>query len=187
MKKISIVLLGLCFVLCGCGGYREIDRGYFVTAIAIFTQNDTTTMLVEALSSSDVLEQENKKVVLCGCGDNTNQAFQNLKKTVVKPLYFEHIGVATFDKTTDEYISFLKEIPDISYGIYIVKTDDAKRLLESESPNGVVGYDTVALIKNAEKEQDKNFYNRLYNIKNDKELPTVNFDGKKLTLEMTGE
>ena len=55
-------MLLLCFLLSGCTGYREIDRGYFVTAIAFSKKDTSTTVYIEALSSSDITEEKDKKI-----------------------------------------------------------------------------------------------------------------------------
>lgn len=182
MKKAASVVACVCIVLCGCTGYREIERGYFVTAIALCDKGEKVEIVIEALASSDVLEEKDKKVVVRGGGDSVQTAFENLKNSLVKPLYFEHLGAAIFEKSLIDAIEFLKNIPNVNYGTYILKTDDSKALLEGDTPNGVLGYDIVSLIKAREDEKPYEFKNRLYNASEQK-IPTINFKDGKLQLQ----
>lgn len=179
-------MLLLCFLLSGCTGYREIDRGYFVTAIAFSKKDTSTTVYIEALSSSDITEEKDKKILLKGIGKNVGEAFDNLKNSLIKPLYFEHLGVAIFEDVSYNDISFLENISDINNDLYIVKTDDANALLKNDTFGGTIGYDIVSLIKHKEKEIGKKFSNRLYNIQNTT-APNVNFSLGKLVLTLQGE
>ena len=74
MKRLFI-LPSICFVilLCGCADYREIDKGYLVTSIGISNQENTTSIFVEALSSSDVISKEITRVVLTETGKNLKE------------------------------------------------------------------------------------------------------------------
>ncbi len=194
MKKTVLFLVAIFFVLlCGCTGYREIDRGYLVSAIGVAQENGKVSIYVEATSSSDVADKPSERVVLIGDGDNVDAAFKNLNASLVKPLYFEQLGTAVFDaalsdKVYQEFLTFLKQRDGINLGIYIVNTSDVKNLFEFESPNGVLGYDIIGLIKMYEKETGIKVLNRFYQLeRNKKPLPTVTLDEYKLILNSFGE
>lgn len=173
MKILSLlVTVILTITLCGCNGYREINRGYLVTSMGFGNSEDNVTIYIEALSSSDVSDKKSERVVLTGSGKDINSAYKKLKSTLVKPLYFDQLGAVIFEGKTDKSLEFLKSLSDINYGIYVIKTDDIKTLFSSETPGGVLGYDIITLIKTQSKPFQK--HNQLYNIKNEK-LLTVNF------------
>ena len=187
MKKLGLLTaLLLCFLFSGCTGYREIDRGYFVTAIAFSTNGGNTTIFIEALSSSDVIEEESKKVLLEGNGNNASEAYKDLVNSLIKPLCFEHLGVAIFEDESYDNIAFLEQITDIKSDVYIVKTHDLDALFENDTSNGTVGYDVVSFIKHTEKESGKKFLNRLYNAQKSR-APYIDFTRGKLELSLQGE
>ena len=172
MKKLMFLILLLsCLLFSGCEGYREIDRGYFVTAIAFLREGENTTVFVEALSSSDVIEEKSERVVLKGVGTSAKAALESLEKALVKPLYFEHLGAVILENEMVENLDFLKQNNGINGGAYIVKTDDAATLFENDSPSGVLGYDAVNLIKKHNKNTTRITVLNAYNIA----LPTLDF------------
>lgn len=168
----AIITLGLIFMLCGCAGYREIDRGYLVTAIGFSTDEDKATVFIEALSSSNK-DKPSERVVLSGSGKDVSDAYKILKEGLVKPLYFEQTGTAFFENTS---FKVLEEIPDINLDIYLVKTQDAKAIFENNTADSVMGYDIITLIKTQEKERKIKISTQLYRAKNgDFDFPIVNF------------
>ena len=178
MKKFAILLIFiLLFLLCGCAGYREIDRGYLVTALGISHLNGQTNLMVEAVTSSDVSDE------------SSDAAFKQVKSQLVKPLYFEQLGAVVFDDdVNDKDIKFLKNIENINYGIYLVKTNDINTLFNAESPSGVLGYDIIGLIKNYNKENGGKITNQFYHIQRNKNrLPIVNVADGSLTFNVWGE
>ncbi len=188
LKKCSLLSLFMLFIfLCGCTGYREIDRGYLVTAIGFSSQNGKANIYIEALSSSDVIDKPSERVVLTGEGINFEKAFENLKTYLVKPLYFEQLGTAVFENGDVTGLEFLRKLPNINPGIYLVSTDDIKTLFENEAINGTLGYDAITLIKTQQSGSAK-VTNRLYlSQKENFTLPIVNFSDEKLTLINSGD
>lgn len=194
MKRLLIFfsVFTLC-LLCGCTGYREIERGYLVTAVGIASKNKKLNIYIEAVSSSDVADKASERVVLSGEGDDIESAFKALKSQLVKPLYFEQSGAAILDaalsdETHSKILSFLKNIPSINLGIYIVKTNDVQMLFDAQTPSGILGYDIIGLIKLAEKENDIEASNQFYQVERNKSpIPTVNLDDGKLIFNSLGE
>ena len=184
MKKFCFILLTvLIFAFYGSTGYREIDRGYLVTAIGVLKENDNTTVLIEAMSSSDVSDKRNNRVVLSGSGENTKKAYENLRVSLVKPLYFEHLGTVIFDADIGDDSDLLEEIPNLNYGVYVVQTDNVKTLFENATPNGVLGYDIIGLIKNHNKERDNKVLCQLYVYRKTDRLLVVNLNDGRLVVE----
>ncbi len=186
MKKlITLMLLTLILSLCGCAGYREINRGYLVTAIGFSSTADNTTIFIEALSSSDVIPDKSERVVFWSNGKDADKAYKNLKNSLVKPLYFEQMGTAVFEGEIEENLVFLRKNLNINYDIYLVNTSNMKALFENDSPNGVLGYDVITLIKTQSKEKATN---QLYKVQTGKEmLPIVDFKDGKLMLKQVTE
>ena len=178
MKK-TILLFAVCllYLTCGCD-YREIDRGYLVTAIGFSQKDNKTQIYVEALSS-DINNQDSKREVLVGEGKTENDALNDLKSQLVKPLYFEQMGVVAVEKDIDfDYLEFLQNIPNLNYGVYLIKTKDVAALFAANTPSGILGYDVIGLLKTDNKDQ-----NQLYRI-NQKTFKwyEINFTNQKLQL-----
>lgn len=179
MKKLLLLpFVVLLFLLCGCAS-REIDRGYLVSAVGFSEQEGYVNLYIETLSSSDTADRVSERVVLTAGGVSIQNAFDNLKQTLTKPLYFEQLGTVVFEKNiSDDAIRFLKDIPDISYGIFLVKTDNIDKLFMSETPNGLLGYDIIGLLKTNGKTTSE-----LYKINRDSfHLPTINLGDNGLYL-----
>ncbi len=179
MKRFVILLCVFSILLLTGCGYREIDRGYLVTAMGFTEENQNTKIYIEAISSPDVSDTPPERVVLKATGIDLENAFENLKHSLVKPLYFEQMGaVVVSDPLNHKTISFLKNIPNINYGIFVVSTDDINSLFEAQTPSGVLGYDIVGLVKT----NTKNL-NQFYQInRKDFLLPRVNFTDDRLIL-----
>ncbi len=190
MKKFAILLIFILLVsLCGCAGYREIDRGYLVTALGISRLNGQTNLTIEAVASSDVSDKSSQRQILTAIGNTADAAFEQLKSQLVKPLYFEQLGAVVFeDDVNDKDIKFLKNIENINYGIYLVKTDDINALFNAETPSGVLGYDIIGLIKNYNKENGGKITNQFYHIQRNKNrLPIVNVADGNLIFNVLGD
>lgn len=182
-KRLALIIVALSVMLCGCGGYREIDRGYLVTCIGISTKDGAVNILAEVLSSSYAAEKSSDRVVLSGSGESVSLAYKDLKDSLVKPLYFEQLGAVVLENTDFQNS---KEIDGVKQDVYLVKTDDIKSLFESDTPSGVLGYDIITLIKTQSKQKKIEISNQLYNSQNKSfDLPIVNFIGGKLIIKVS--
>ena len=179
-------------LLCGCTGYREIDRGYIVTAIGVSEKENKTNIFIEAISSSDVVDKPSERVVLHSTGDDINSAFKNLEYSLVKPLYFEQTGAVIVENSVSddgkkELFALCKKHSAIGLGVYIVSTDELNSLFEINSPNGILGYDVIGLIDSYEKSSGKKLFNRLFEIKRQdflaNNLPVVSVIDNRLKLK----
>ncbi len=184
MKRILFLLL-FCFfaLLCACD-YQEINRGLLVTAIGIAHNDSTVNLTIEVINSSDTFDQSSSRQVISSSGNNLNQAFSNLGSQLVKPLYFEQLGAVVLENTSPkEAVDFLEKIPNINYGIYIVKTDDVNAIFHQETTDTIVGYDIIGLVKNYCKNNDIDISNQMYQInKNSVLLPMIVLGEGNLTI-----
>ncbi len=194
MKK-SVLLLVVVFfsLLCGCTGYKEIDRGYLVTAIGFSEDDNDFSITLEAISSSDTSDKPSETITLQGKGKSFDEAFLILEKQLVKPLYFEHLGTMIISDTLDDtqiksVIIFYQKLPSTNFGIYLIKTNDINALFNNETSSGVLGYDIIGLIKNFEKRNNIKLSNQLYQVnRNDLSegvvsIPAANITNGKLEL-----
>lgn len=194
MKKYALILLtAVVALLCGCTGYREIERGYLVTAIGFSEDDNNFSITLEAISSADAPDKPSETITLQGKGKNFDDAFLILEKQLVKPLYFEHLGTVIISDTLDDtqiksVINFFQKLPSTNLGIYLVKTNDIDALFNNETSSGVLGYDIIGLIKNFEKRNNIKLSNQLYEVnRNDLSegvlnIPTANITDGKLQL-----
>lgn len=189
MKKTAIISILISLILlCGCSGYREIERGYFVTAIGFTRQNGGFDIVLETLSPSDIEPSGEKSNVLSCSGKTLDAAYGEISKRLTKPLYFEHCGaiVVSRDFTESErsdIFDFCTTLDTLNIDVYVAQTDDVTALFESKTAEESVGYSIIGLIKNAD---DNVFLNQLYQIKRqgvETLLPTVIAQNNTLVLE----
>lgn len=194
MKNVAVILAVILLALmCGCTGYREIDRGYLATAIGFSANGEKTDIIIEALSSSYSPDTSPEIQILTATGDTAEHALDLMKSQLVKPLYFEQLGAVVLDlnlndEKRQDVMRFLKTLQRVNLGIYFVNSDNTSALFEADAPSGILGYDIVGLIKNFEKESGKKALNRFHQIeKADGVLPIVSANEKQLRLNIVGE
>lgn len=195
MKKLWIIsaLVSL-LLLSGCADYKEIDRGYIVTAIGVYQQTNETTVVIETVSSSNVADDPPERLLLYGEGDSFKTAINNLTAQLVKPLYFEHLGSVIFQENSTvgqqaQLLNYLINEQNINYDSHIVKTKYVSALFESDTHGGILGYDIIGLISNHNAQSKINIQNQIYHIfrQPNTTLPTIAVSDGALILEVSGE
>ncbi len=195
MKKTALIFtLLFLFLLCGCTGYREINRGYIATAIGFAQNNGEFNIIIETISSSDVSDKPSERLIISCGGDSIEKAFEDLKLQLVKPVYFEQLGSVVLQQSLNQIqqqqiIDYLKINQGINYGVYLVKTADVSALFEMQTHSGVLGYDIIGLINNFKKQGGKNIQNQIYQVerRQNTTLPVVTVTEDKLSFEIFGE
>ncbi len=163
-------------LLCGCSGYKEINNGYLVTAIAF--EKTENGVKINASAFLPVLEEN---IVLQGTGGDFNSAFNELKRKQVKTLYFEHCGTVVLNQNfKDEALTvleFCKNKIKVPIAARVILCNDAKALFEADK----TGYDVISLLKN----NNYNGEDRLYKIEQKGEiaLPFVTVNEKVISFE----
>ncbi len=188
MKKIIVfAICAVCLLFCGCSGYKEIERGYFVTSIGVAKKSESYTLFVETLVYEN--DMQGKKI-MSSDGENIEKAFEQLKKQLVKNLYFEHCGIIALQSDLNDELSeildFFKKSNFFNADVYIVTTDDTALLFNGVNSNQAIGYGVISLIKNAD---EKDFCSQIYMLerrltyKESFKLPKVNIENNVLVLE----
>ncbi len=153
MKK--LIPLFCLILLCGCSGYKEINNGYLVTGIAFDKTDNGVKITVNA-----VLPEGEENMILSGSGDSLSSAFNNLKKSQVKTLYFEHCGTVVLNQNLKDnlypILEFCKNQIKTPIAVRVVFCNDSKSLFLADR----TGYDVISLLKNSNFKTD----NRLYKI-----------------------
>lgn len=168
-------LLSFCFIalLCGCSNYREIERGYLVSAIGIKHSSNNVQIYIEA-QTTNFTDKALEKVTLTENGNTLNDAFGKLNSRIVKPLYFEQLGLVVFEKNvTQEDLCFLTDVLKLNLGIYIIKSNNTKLLFDYDLSNNTLGYDVVTLIKNFEKTHSANTFSRFFEVLKTNDSPLL--------------
>lgn len=189
MRRFLALLTLICIVfLCGCSGYREIDRGYLVTAVGICKNDDNVQIYLEAQSSAST-SKNIERSILTGSGTTTAAAFEDMKFQLVKPLYFEQVGTAVFQGTPSHAdLLFLTDTLKIHYGTFLVQCNDVEKLFHFDSPGKILGYDIIGLIKNFEKETNTDTRSRIFEIlKFNIPLSKIDVTNNRLTLISGGD
>ncbi|MBR5473753.1 MAG: hypothetical protein IKU82_07180 [Clostridia bacterium] len=193
LKRFVLICIALSFLtLCGCNGYREIERGYLVSAVGFKQNKNEVTIAVNAMSPGGINDNDTQSVTLYANGKTLFDAYNALKSQLVNPLYFDHLGAVVIEDSAvsllAEIIDFCKDLPEVSLGLYVVLTPDLQSLFESESPSDMLGYDIMGLIENYGKQNGVGVDNQLYKLQKilssggKISLPTVNVTHKKLVL-----
>lgn len=189
MKKTAIISILISLIsLCGCTGYREIQRGYFITAIGFTKQSNDFGIILETLSPYDTEPSGEKSNIISGSGKTLDAAYGEVNQSLTKSLYFEHCGaiVVSRDFTESEMseiFDFCTNLDTLNIDAYVAQTDNVTALFESKTADESVGYSIIGLIKNA---GNNTFLNQLYQIKRQDAqtvLPTVNVQNNTLVLE----
>lgn len=190
MKKILFITVALS-LLCGCG-YREMEQGYLVTALGFSEQDGVIEIVAEALSSS-VTDKNAERVVLSGKGSDAASALNDMKSQLAKPLYFEQLGTVVLDRalsaeSKNEALRLLSVTDGTHAGIYVVNSDDVTALFNASSPDSILGYDIIGLVKNYQQQNGSRILNQLYHLlRGDENLPIVNATDRSLTIDISGE
>lgn len=193
MKRVVLIFVTLSLLtLGGCNGYREIDRGYLVTAIGFKQTKSEITVAINAMSSGETNDKSSQNVTFYANGKTLFDAYNALKSQLVNPLYFDHLGAVVIEDSAvslqSEIIGFCESLRSVSLGLYVVSTPELQLLFEAQTPSGMLGYDIIGLIENYQKQNKVTVNNQLYKLQKvfasggKLSLPTVTVIDKKLML-----
>ncbi len=163
MRKKLFLSVCLCFFLCGCSGYKEIDMRYMVSAIG-FSYSGEYTVFAETVSIGTDNTTATPRIFK-GEGENPEKAFENLKKSFSKGMMLEHCAAVIFESSMEEEkiknaLDYFINLNGVNMSACTAKSSDIQKLLSSESETAAVGYDIYLI----EKRQETLKESRLVNI-----------------------
>ena len=196
MKKKIILLIILCFTLCGCEDYAELNKLSIVTAIAIDKVEDKyeLTLLIANSPKSETTSKEGeaKTTVYKGKAKSIAEAIKIIDKKTPKQLYFSHVNVVIISKEIGEdgflkVADWLIRHPQTRNRFYLMQVDDNKAsdVLKIISPLESFPSQSIATLiesnKNSKSTGDtasySNFIGRILETGYEGIMPTIKING----------
>ena len=172
LKKVlsGIICISLFICLCGCGGYRETDSCYIVTALG-FDRTDRIKVTVEVVTAADN-QQENPAYteIISGEGSTPEDAVFSLSSSISKTLMFDHCTAVIVGKSLNKsdygnVINYGKELKELNLSVYLLTCDNAEKLLTKSQPVSVSrGFDIAGNIKETKKDTGIDYKNRFFEV-----------------------
>lgn len=184
MRKITA--LAFCFIisvsLCGCTlGAATTEKGleFLVSAIGFDQQGNIFSVTIETVTvNSEAAESENKLSLIKGKGQNLSEALDDATHKAVRPFMFSHCAVAVIGSEVREkgfrnICTFLYEKDEINLSLRFISTENAEKLLSSETVASVaVGYDLIDMLDRQSEYSGIDYKNRFYEIEAARKKPT---------------
>ena len=133
MKKIILILL--CFLLCSCKDYAELNKLAIVTAMGIDKKNDKyeISLLIANSPKADTTSKEGeaKTTVYKAVGKTVAEAIKEINKKSPKELYFSHINVVIISEEIGKegffkVADWLIRHPQTRNKFYLMQVNDNK-------------------------------------------------------------
>ncbi len=145
MKNKIFILLVLCFILCGCSNYRELNDLAIVTGVSIDKAKEGYKLSFLIANSqkpqTSSKEGEAQTTVYSGQGQNLTEAIKTIEAKSPKQLYYGHINVVIISEEVgkDGFLKIadlLLRDPETRKQFYIMQARDveAKDILKIVSP-----------------------------------------------------
>lgn len=166
----AVITVLFVFLLCGCDGYRETDGCYIVTAIG-FDGGENTKISIEVVSTGGGERRGDAySEIISGEGETPENAMFSLSSKISKILMFDHcttlvVGESVDSNRFDEIINFGRELKEINLSVYVVRCENAGKLLTEAKPLAVArGFDIVGNIRETEKDTGIKYENRFFEV-----------------------
>lgn len=184
----------LCLILCGCGGYREIDGQYMVSSLGFSSSGDSVTVTAETVAVGN----DNSTVaprIFTAEGESVKGAVENLSNSLTKSMMLDHCGIVIVEETADrdlfyEILEFCKKERTLNLSVIFVCTKDIAQLLSSLPEAFTVGYDIMGVLKNYSRQNGNTFQSKYYEISKhvseDKKIFLPHFIVKEETATLDG-
>ncbi len=159
-----------CANLCSCSDYRELEKGYLITALCFSDEGEDLTVKLETLFPASDSNSAPKTEILTASGKNALGALDNLELTLTRQLYFDHCAALIVENSIDreqlnDIISYCNENKRLNEGLYVVFADDIDNVLEIEPVSNAVGFDIMNLMKKLKSKNKIDYKNRFYEMK----------------------
>ncbi|MBQ9011765.1 MAG: Ger(x)C family spore germination protein [Bacilli bacterium] len=145
MKNKILITLLLCFCLCGCNNYRELNDMAIITVVSIDKTDDKyeLSFLVANARNSQTTSKEGEAqtTVYSGKGNTLLEAAEHIDFKSPKKLYLGHINVVIISEQIGKegflkVSDFLMRYPETRKQFFLMQTRDckAKDVLQMVSP-----------------------------------------------------
>ncbi len=134
MKNKILIILVLCFSLCGCGNYSELNDLAVITGVGIDMKDDKYSLSYlianSQMSQTSSKEGEAQTTVYTAVGDNLSEASRKIEAKSSRRLYYGHINIVIFSEDVGKN-GFLKisdyilRHPETRKQFYILQAKDA--------------------------------------------------------------
>ena len=133
MKSKLLILITICFILTGCGNYRELNQIAIITGIGIDKKNEEyeVSVLIANAQKSETTskEGESQPTVYSGTGKTLVEAVKVIERKTPKELYLGHINVVLIseDVAEDGFLKvadWLLRNPESRKKFYLILTKD---------------------------------------------------------------
>lgn len=176
MRKITSLLIVILFAfsLSGCSfGAIDTEKGleFLISSIGFDRENGEFSVFLETVTvNSEDADSDKKLTLINGSGKNLAEAFKDANQKSVRPFMFSHCAVAVIGKGVSEkdfrnICTFLYEKDEINLSLRFIYTDNAKKLLSSETVASIaVGYDITDAIDRQSDYSGIVYKNRFYEV-----------------------
>ena len=168
VAEITLAVLVMCLLFCGCKGYRETDSEYFVSSVCFEKTNGEFTVDIEVLSLKSE-EDKSESKVFSAAGKTVYEAADNTVSLMPKNAVFDHCGTAVIGSALEgedlkSVMEYLYNTKNLNLGIRMFVSEDIKSVLYCESQAMSIGYDILAVESNINKISGVDFKNKYYEV-----------------------
>ncbi|MCL1807791.1 MAG: hypothetical protein FWG31_08825 [Oscillospiraceae bacterium] len=162
MRRCLPLFLLLCFLLSGCWDYKDLNKLSIVTGMAFDKdEHGNLKVLMEIVDRSSSPKKEGLRTrVVESTGRNMDEAAEKLSKGLDFELYFGAMAVVIFSKDApaEELRKWLLENREVRETVYIIKSDDAGKLLQTEEDGGIASYKLRDILEASKEEKPLQLY-----------------------------
>lgn len=188
MKKIILLVVSI-FLLSGCYDYQELNDVSIINGIGVDYKDDKYLVSLEVITSSkEGTSSKIKTYVITGKDENIVTAFNNAMNKANKKVYMQHVKGLILGKEVcvhgiDEVLDYIVRDVTINNNYFIVATDNAKDIFNTEASNDSITnviIDTVDSAMNGSNLDDLDLTAaNLLNNRIDIAIPYVEADDKE--------
>lgn len=198
MKNKIIILILLCFLLCGCKNYRDLNELAIITGVAIDKTNNTYELSFLTANSpksqTTSKEGEAQTTVYSGKGKTLSESAKQIDFKNPKKLYLGHINVVIISEEIGKegflnVADFLLRYPGTRSQFYLMqaKNTKAKEILKIVSPlESFPSQGIATLLESSEDTQSVifatdylSFIEKILEKGNDPVLPSIEIKGNE--------
>jgi spore germination protein KC len=157
MRRLLAVILPLCFLLCGCWDYKDLNKLSIVTGMAF---GDEGKILLEIVDRTTGPKKDGLRTrVVEATGRDTQDAIDKLSKGLDFALYYGAMAVVIFDRDEPcpDVLDWLIKNREVRETVYVL-FGDSGLLQTEEEENGIAAYTLRDIIDASEDEKPLELY-----------------------------